>query len=76
MLNKAAQDVRARLQSQATALKNYNQEFLATRMAIQVSLLLFASCSCILPWGHVSAPTWCSPRIPGWLLSRRPGTSK
>lgn len=31
VLNEAAQDVWARLQAQATALHNYNQEFLATR---------------------------------------------
>ena len=39
VLNVAAQDVRSRLQSQATALKQYTQEFLATRSAIRVSLL-------------------------------------
>ena len=41
VLNEAAQDVRARLQSQANALKKYNQEFLVTRTTIRVSLLLF-----------------------------------
>ena len=41
MLNAAAQDVRNRLQSQATVLNQYTQEFLATRTAIRVSLLAF-----------------------------------
>ena len=76
VLNEAAQDVRTRLQAQAAALKNYNQEFLATQTAIQVSLLLFAFCSCILLWVRIIAPIGCSPRVPGWLLSRRPGNSK
>ena len=39
VLNVAAQDVQTRLQSQAAALKQYTQEFLATRSAIRVSLL-------------------------------------
>ena len=39
VLNLAAQDVRSRLQSQATALKQCTREFLATRSAIRVSLL-------------------------------------
>ena len=37
-MNLAAQDVRTRLQAQATALRKYNDEFLATRAAIRVSL--------------------------------------
>ena len=40
-MNVAAQDVRTRLQAQATALRKYNDEFLATRAAIRVSLLIF-----------------------------------
>ena len=39
-MNVAAQDVRTRLQAQATALRKYNDEFLATRAAIRVSLLI------------------------------------
>ena len=42
VVNVAAQDVRNRLQSQAAALRKYNDEFLATRAAIRVSLLIFA----------------------------------
>ena len=42
MVNVAAQDVRNRLQSQAAALRKYNDEFLATRAAIRVSLPIFA----------------------------------
>ena len=42
VVNVAAQDVRNRLQSQAAALRKYNDEFLATRAAIPVSLLIFA----------------------------------
>ena len=38
-LNLAAQDVRSRLQAQATALKQCTQEFLTTRSVIRVSLL-------------------------------------
>ena len=38
VLNVAAQDVRSRLQAQATALKQYTQEFLTTRAAIRVSI--------------------------------------
>ena len=30
--------------------------------------------SCSSLWGRASAPTGCSPRVLGWLLSRRPGT--
>ena len=41
ILNVAAQDVRDRLQSQATALKQYTQEFLVTRSAIRISLPAF-----------------------------------
>ena len=37
VLNVAAQDVRNRLQAQATALKQYTQEFLTTRTVIRVS---------------------------------------
>ena len=40
VMNVAAQDVRTRLQAQATALRKYNDEFLATRAAIRVSLLI------------------------------------
>ena len=42
VMNVAAQDVRTRLQDQAAALRKYNDEFLATRAAIWVSLLVFA----------------------------------
>ena len=38
VVNLAAQEVRNRLQSQAAVLRQYNDEFLATRAAIQVSL--------------------------------------
>ena len=38
-MNVAAQDVRTRLQAQATALRRYTDEFLATRAAIRVRLL-------------------------------------
>ena len=69
MLKEAAQDIRTRLQAQAATLKNYNQEFLATREAIRVSPSPLASCSCILPWGRVGATTRCSPRVTGQLLS-------
>ena len=44
MVNVAAQDVRTRLQGQAAALRQFTDEFLATRVAIRVSipiLLLF-----------------------------------
>ena len=40
-MNVAAQDVRTRLQAQATALRQFTDEFLATRAAIRVSLLAF-----------------------------------
>ena len=40
VMNVAAQDVRTRLQAQATALRRYTDEFLATRVAIRVSLLI------------------------------------
>ena len=42
VVNVAAQEVRNRLQSQAAALRQYNDEFLATRAAIRVSLPVFA----------------------------------
>ena len=41
MVNVAAQEVRNQLQSQAT-VRQYNDEFLATRAAIRVSLPVFA----------------------------------
>ena len=40
VVNVAAQDVRTRLQAQATALRQYTDEFLATRAAIRVSLFI------------------------------------
>ena len=40
VVNTAAQDVRTRVQAQATALRRYTDEFLATRAAIRVSLLI------------------------------------
>ena len=42
VVNVAAQEVRNRLQSQAAVLRKYNNEFLATRAAIRVSLPVFA----------------------------------
>ena len=39
-MNVAAQVVRTWLQAQATVLKQYTDEFLATRAAIRVSLLI------------------------------------
>ena len=41
VVNVAAQEVRNRLQSQAAVLRQYNQEFLATRAVIRVSLPAF-----------------------------------
>ena len=41
VVNVAAQEVRNRLQSQAAVLRQYNDEFLATRSAVQVSLPAF-----------------------------------
>ena len=38
VVNVAAQDVRTRLQSQAAALRQFTDEFLATRAAIRVSI--------------------------------------
>ena len=38
VVNVAAQDVRTRLQAQATVLTQYTDEFLATRAAIRVSI--------------------------------------
>ena len=38
VMNVAAQDVRTRLQSQAAALRQFTDEFLATRAAIRVSI--------------------------------------
>ena len=40
VMNVAAQDIRTRLQAQATALRQYTDEFLATRAAIRVSLFI------------------------------------
>ena len=39
-MNVAAQDVRTWLQAQATALRQYTDEFLATQAAIRVRLLI------------------------------------
>ena len=39
-MNIAAQDVRTRLQGQAAALRQFTDEFLATRAAIRVSILI------------------------------------
>ena len=74
-LNAAAQEVRNRLQAQAASLQRYTQEFLSTRAVIRVSLLsLVILLFRFLPWGRVSAPTGCSPRVPSRLLCRRFGT--
>ena len=40
VVNVAAQDVRTRLQSQAAALRQFTDEFLAMRAAIRVSILI------------------------------------
>ena len=40
VVNVAAQDVRTQLQSQAAALRQFTDEFLATRAAIRVSILI------------------------------------
>ena len=42
VVNVAAQDVRTRLQNQAATLRQFTDEFLATRAAIRVSILNFA----------------------------------
>ena len=74
-LNAAAQEVRNRLQAQAASLQRYTQEFLSTRAVIRVSLLsLVIFLFRFLPWGRVSAPTGCSPRVPSRLLRRQLGT--
>ena len=70
-LNLAAQDVRSRLQAQATALQQCTREFLVTRAVVRVSFLVLD----FFPWGRVSAPTRCSPRVPRRVLSRWLGTS-
>ena len=41
VVNIAAQDVRTRLQNQAATLRQFTDEFLATRAAIRVSILIF-----------------------------------
>ena len=74
-LNKAMLDVQTKLRAEADAIKNCNKAYLASREVIRVCFLIFRFFySCISSWGRASAPTECSPQVPGRLLSRRLGT--
>ena len=74
-LNRALLDVQAKLRAEGDAIKECTKAYLASRTAIRVRIL---SLLCFLVffslWGRASAPTGCSPRVSGRLLSRRPGT--
>ena len=72
-LNQALLDVQAKLRAESDALQVCNRAHLAPRTSVRVRFLLLSN-SCFTPWGHASAPTGCSPRVPGRLLSRRFGT--
>ena len=74
-LIKAAQDVQADFRAEAAALLQCMKAFVKTWAAVRVRDLLSAFDFCSLRWGRASAPTGCSPRVLGRLLSRRPGTS-
>ena len=72
-LNQALLDVQAKLRAEGDALQTCTRAHLAARTAVRVRfLLLFDSCFSL--WGRASAPTGCSPRVSGRLLSRRLGT--
>ena len=74
-LNKAMLDVQTKLRAEADAIKNCNKAYLASREVIRVCFLIFRFFySCISSWGRASAPTECSPQVPGRLLSRLLGT--
>ena len=72
-LNQALLDVQAKLRAEGDALQTCTRAHLAARTTVRVRfLLLFDSCFSL--WGRASAPTGCSPRVSGRLLSRRLGT--
>ena len=74
-LNRALLDVQAKLRAEGDALQSCTKAFLASRAAVRVCFFLWSLFSCSSLWGRASAPTGCSPRVSGRLLSRRPGTS-
>ena len=72
-LNQALLDVQAKLRAEGDALQTCTRAHLAARTAVRVRfLLLFDYCFSLS--GRATAPSGCSPRVPGRLLSRRFGT--
>ena len=73
-LNQALLDVQVKLRAESDALQVCTRAHLAARTSVRVCFLLLSD-SCSSLGGRASAPTGCSPRVPGRLLSRRFGTS-
>ena len=74
LLNRALLDVQVKLHPEGDALQSCTKAFLASRAAVRVCFFLWFLFSCSSLWGRASAPTGCSPRVSGRLLSRRLGT--
>ena len=63
-----------KLRAEGDTLQNCTKAYLASRAAVRVCFFLWSLFPCSSLWGRASAPTGCSPRVSGWLLSRKPGT--
>ena len=73
-LNQALLDVQAKLRAEGDAIQSCTKAHLASRVAVRVCLIFDFAFLCSFLWGRASAPTGCSPRVSGRLLSRRLGT--
>ena len=73
-LNQALLDIQAKIRAERDAIKNYTKAYLASREGIRVRSLLLCLCFLFFLVGRASAPTRCSPRFSGRLLSRWLGT--
>ena len=73
-LSQALLDVQAKLRAEGDAIQSCTKAHLASRVAVRVRFIFDFAFLCSSLWGHASAPTRCSPRVSGWLMSRRLGT--
>ena len=73
-LNQALLDVQAKLRAEGDAIQSCTKAHLASRVAVWVCFIFDFAFLCSSLWGRASAPTGCSPRVSGRLLSRQLGT--
>ena len=73
-LNWALLDVQAKLRAEGDAINECTKAYLASRTAIRVRILYLLCFLVFSLWGRASAPSGCSPRVSGRLLSSRLGT--